>query len=150
LTRGKKTGIILSIALIISGIGYLALGNFGKNLVYFFTPSEVASLTQDYFGRKVRVGGLVVPGSLRVVPNSLKMTFELTDGAATIPVSFEGIPPDLFKEGQGAVVEGYWDEGRQFHSNLIMAKHSEDYMPIELKRAGIQLPKKDLLKTLQK
>ena len=150
MTRGKKTGIILSIALIISGIGYLALGNFGKNLVYFFTPSEVASLTQDYFGRKVRVGGLVVPGSLRVVPNSLKMTFELTDGAATIPVSFEGIPPDLFKEGQGAVVEGYWDEGRQFHSNLIMAKHSEDYMPIELKRAGIQLPKKDLLKTLQK
>ncbi|HLB02613.1 MAG TPA: cytochrome c maturation protein CcmE [Nitrospiria bacterium] len=150
MTRGKKTGIILSIALIISGIGYLALGNFGKNLVYFFTPSEVASLTQDYFGRKVRVGGLVVPGSLRVVPNSLKMTFELTDGAATIPVSFEGIPPDLFKEGQGAVLEGYWDEARQFHSNLIMAKHSEDYMPIELKRAGIQLPKKDLLKTLQK
>ncbi len=149
MTRGKKTGIILSIALIISGIGYLALGNFGKNLVYFFTPSEVASLTQDYFGRKVRVGGLVVPGSLRVVPNSMKMTFELTDGAATIPVSFEGIPPDLFKEGQGAVLEGYWDEGRQFHSNLIMAKHSEDYMPIELKRAGIQLPKKDLLKTLQ-
>ena len=149
MTRGKKTGIILSIALIISGIGYLALGNFGKNLVYFFTPSEVASLTQDYFGRKVRVGGLVVPGSLRVVPNSLKMTFELTDGAATIPVSFEGIPPDLFKEGQGAVLEGYWDEARKFHSNLIMAKHSEDYMPIELKRAGIQLPKKDLLKTLQ-
>ena len=149
MTRGKKTGIILSIALIISGIGYLALGNFGKNLVYFFTPSEVASLSQDYFGRKVRVGGLVVPGSLRVVPKSLKMTFELTDGAATIPVSFEGIPPDLFKEGQGAVLEGYWDEARQFHSNLIMAKHSEDYMPIELKRAGIQLPKKDLLKTLQ-
>ena len=149
MTRGKKTGIILSIALIISGIGYLALGNFGKNLVYFFTPSEVASFSQDYFGRKVRVGGLVVKGSLRVVPNSLKMTFELTDGEATIPVSFEGIPPDLFKEGQGAVVEGYWDEGRQFHSNLIMAKHSEDYMPIELKRAGIQLPKKDLLKTLQ-
>ena len=149
MTKGKKTGIILSIALIISGIGYLALGNFGKNLVYFFTPSEVASLSQDYFGRKVRVGGMVVKGSLRVVPNSLKMTFELTDGAATIPVSFEGIPPDLFKEGQGAVVEGYWNESRQFHSNLIMAKHSEDYMPIELKRAGIQLPKKDLLKTLQ-
>ncbi|MGH7273373.1 MAG: cytochrome c maturation protein CcmE [Nitrospiria bacterium] len=150
MTRGKKTGIILSIALIISGIGYLALGNFGKNLIYFYTPSEVASLSHDYFGRMIRVGGLVVPGSLRVVSNSLKMTFELTDGAATIPVSFEGIPPDLFKEGQGAVVEGYWDEGRQFHSNLIMAKHSEDYMPIELKRAGIQLPKKDLLKTLQK
>lgn len=149
MTRGKKIGIICSIALIISGIGYLALGNFGKNLVYFFTPSEVVALSPDYYGKKVRVGGLVVKGSLKVIPNSLKMTFELTDGAATIPVAFEGIPPDLFKEGQGAVVEGYWDERKQFHSSLIMAKHSEDYMPIELQRAGVKLPKKDLLKTLQ-
>lgn len=107
------------------------------------------SLSSDYYGKKVRVGGLVVKGSLKVIPNSLKLTFELTDGAATIPVAFEGIPPDLFKEGQGAVVEGYWDDKKQFHSNLIMAKHSEDYMPIELQRAGVKLPKKDLLKTLQ-
>lgn len=149
MTKGKKTGIILSIALIISGIGYLALGNFGKNLVYFFTPSEVMSLSSDYYGKKIRIGGLVVPGSLKVVPNSLKLTFALTDGAATIPVAFEGIPPDLFKEGQGAVVEGYWDDQKRFHSNLIMAKHSEDYMPIELQRAGVHLPKKDLLKSLQ-
>jgi cytochrome c-type biogenesis protein CcmE len=92
---------------------------------------------------------MVVQGSLHVVPNTLKMTFTLTDGAVTIPVEFEGIPPDLFKEGKGAVVEGYWDVGRQFHSNLIMAKHSEDYMPIELKQAGVQLPKKDFIKTLQ-
>jgi cytochrome c-type biogenesis protein CcmE len=149
LTRGKKIGIILSIALIISGIGYLALGNFGKNLVYFFTPSEVVALSPDYYGKKVRVGGMVVKGSIKVISNSLKMTFELTDGMATIPVAFEGIPPDLFKEGQGAVVEGYWDEGKQFHSSLIMAKHSEDYMPIELQKAGVQFPRKDLLKTLQ-
>jgi cytochrome c-type biogenesis protein CcmE len=135
--------------LIIGGIGYLALGNFGKNLVYFFTPSEVSALSPDFYGKKIRVGGMVVQGSLKVVPNSLRLTFELTDGAATIPVSFEGIPPDLFKEGQGAVVEGQWDSAKQFHSNLIMAKHSEDYMPIEMQRAGVQLPKKDLLKTLQ-
>ena len=149
MTRGKKVGIIVSIALIIGGIGYLALGNFGKNLVYFFTPSEVVAFSSDYYGKKVRVGGMVVKGSLNVVPNSINLTFELTDGAATIPVAFEGIPPDLFKEGQGAVVEGYWDDQKQFHSHMIMAKHSEDYMPIEMQRAGIQLPKKDLLKTLQ-
>jgi cytochrome c-type biogenesis protein CcmE len=125
------------------------MGNFGKNLVYFFTPSEVVALSPDYYGKKVRVGGMVVKGSLKVVPNSLKMTFELTDGLATIPVAFEGIPPDLFKEGQGAVVEGSWDDRKQFHSSLIMAKHSEDYMPIELRKAGVKLPKKDLLKTLQ-
>jgi cytochrome c-type biogenesis protein CcmE len=141
--------MIVSLLIVISAIGYLAFGNFGKNLVYFFTPSEVIALSPDYYGKKVRVAGLVVKGSLKVVPNSLQMNFELTDGAATIPVTFEGIPPDLFKEGQGAVVEGYWDTGKRFHSHMIMAKHSEDYMPIELKRAGVQLPKKDFLKTLQ-
>lgn len=141
--------LIFSIAVVIGGVGYLALGNFGKNLVYFFTPSEVIAFSQDQYGKKVRVGGMVVQGSLKVIPKTLQMNFELTDGAATIPVAFSGIPPDLFKEGRGAVVEGYWDAAKQFHSNLIMAKHSEDYMPIELKQAGIQLPKKDFLKTLQ-
>jgi len=140
---------MVSLLIVISAVGYLAFGNFGKNLVYFFTPSEVVALSPDYYGKKVRVAGLVVKGSLKAIPNSLQMNFELTDGATTIPVTFEGIPPDLFKEGQGAVVEGYWDTEKRFHSNMIMAKHSEDYMPIELKRAGVQLPKKDFLKTLQ-
>ncbi len=149
MSKGRRIALVFSIAVVIGGVGYLALGNFGKNLVYFFTPSEVIAFSQDQYGKKVRVGGMVVQGSLKVIPKTLQMNFELTDGAATIPVEFSGIPPDLFKEGQGAVVEGYWDASRQFHSNLIMAKHSEDYMPIELKQAGIQLPKKDLLKTLQ-
>ena len=149
MSKGRRIALVFSIAVVIGGVGYLALGNFGKNLVYFFTPSEVIAFSQDQYGKKVRVGGMVVQGSLKVIPNTLKMNFELTDGAATIPVDFEGIPPDLFKEGKGAVVEGYWDPQKRFHSNLIMAKHSEDYMPIEMKQAGIQLPKKDLLKTLQ-
>ena len=149
MTKSRKIGLVLSVVFIVMGLGYLALGNFGKNLVYFFTPSEVAALSPEYYGKKVRVGGMVVKGSLKVIPNSLKMNFELTDGVTTIPVAFEGIPPDLFKEGQGAVVEGYWDSEKRFHSNLIMAKHSEDYMPIEMQRAGAELPKKDFLKTLR-
>jgi cytochrome c-type biogenesis protein CcmE len=148
-TRGKKTGIIVSILAVAGALGYLALGNFGENLVYFFTPSEVTAFTSDYYRKKVRVGGMVVKGSVKTRPNTIGMTFDLTDGAATIPVTFEGIPPDLFKEGQGAVVEGYWTAAKQFHSNMIMAKHSEDYMPIELRRAGVELPKKDFMKTLQ-
>lgn len=149
MSKGRKIGLAVSIAIIISGLGYLALGNFGQNLVYFFTPSEVITLSPDHYGKKVRVGGMVVQGSMKVIPGTLKINFELTDGLATIPVFFEGIPPDLFKEGQGAVVEGYWDSDSRFQSHMIMAKHSEDYMPIEMKQAGIKLPKKDLLKTLQ-
>lgn len=147
-TRGKKTGFLVSMLMVGGALSYLALGNFGENLVYFFTPSEVKAFTPEYYQKKIRVGGMVVKGSVKSHPDPVGLSFELTDGAATIPINFEGIPPDLFKEGQGAVVEGYWTVNHQFHSNLIMAKHSEDYMPMELKRAGVELPKKDFMKSL--
>ncbi|MBI3804815.1 MAG: cytochrome c maturation protein CcmE [Nitrospirae bacterium] len=146
---GKKTAIIISILIVVGGVGYLVFGNFGKNLIYFVTPSEVVTFAPDHYGKKVRVAGLVVKNSLKVVPNTLQLTFDLTDGAEKIPVAFEGVPPDLFKEGQGAVVEGFWDADRTFHSQMIMAKHSEDYMPVEMKKAGGALPKKDFFKTLK-
>jgi cytochrome c-type biogenesis protein CcmE len=145
---GKKGGIIFSAVVVAAGLGYLAFGNFGKNLVYFVTPSEVVAFSPDHFGKKIRVGGMVVKESMKVVPNTLKISFQLTDGAQTIPVAFEGVPPDLFKEGTGAVVEGYWADDKTFHSHMIMAKHEEDYMPIEMKKAGVELPKKGLLKSL--
>jgi len=147
-SKNKKVSLIISILLVGGALAYLALGNFGENLVYFFTPSEVKAFSPDYYQKKVRVGGMVVEGSMKAYADRLGMIFELTDGEATIPVTFEGIPPDLFKEGQGAVVEGYWTNQHKFQSNLIMAKHSEDYMPIELKRAGVELPRKDFMKSL--
>ncbi|MEC4678395.1 MAG: cytochrome c maturation protein CcmE [Nitrospirota bacterium] len=145
---GKKIGIVGSVLVVIAGLSYLALGNFGENLVYFMTPSEVVTLEQDLYGKKMRVAGMVVEASMKVVPETLKISFDLTDGAETIPVAFEGIPPDLFKEGKGAVVEGYWDQDQIFHSHMIMAKHEEDYMPIEMKNAGESLPTLGLIKTL--
>ena len=145
----KKKAVLISVVIILLGVGYLVFGNFGRNLIYFFTPSEVVALSPGYYGKKIRVAGLVVSQSIKIIPNTLRVSFQLTDGQQTIPVSFEGIPPDLFKEGQGAVAEGYWDQDRVFHSKMIMAKHSEDYMPIEMKEAGVVLPKKDFLKTLK-
>jgi cytochrome c-type biogenesis protein CcmE len=145
----RKTGMIVSIAVIAAALGALAFGNFGKNLVYFFTPSEVAAFTEDHYHKKVRVAGLVVKQSIRIDPATKVIDFKLTDGTAVIPVRFEGIPPDLFKEGQGAVVEGFWDGDKQFHSQMIMAKHSEDYMPPDMKKNGVVLPKKDFYKTLK-
>jgi len=146
---GKKLGIIGSIGIVVIGLGYLAFGNFGENLVYFVTPSEVVTLQADRYGKKMRVAGMVVKASMKVVPETLRINFDLTDGAETIPVTFEGIPPDLFKEGKGAVVEGYWDEDQVFHSHMIMAKHEEDYMPLEMKKAGVKMPLKGLLNTLK-
>ncbi len=145
----KRGAVLVSVGVILLGVGYLAFGNFGKNLIYFFTPSEVTALSPGYYGKKIRVAGMVVARSVKMTPDTLKLSFRLTDGKETIPVFYEGIPPDLFKEGHGAVVEGYWGQDRAFHSKMIMAKHSEDYMPIEMKEAGVALPKKDFLKTLR-
>lgn len=146
--KSRKIAIIVSLCVVVGLLVYLALRNFEDNLVYFYTPSEVKAFTPDYYQKKVRVGGMVVKGTMKAHPKRLGSTFDLTDGEATIPVTFDGIPPDLFKEGQGAVVEGSWTDDHQFKSNLIMAKHSEDYMPIELKRAGVELPRKDFMKSL--
>ena len=146
--NNRKIAVIVSILLVAGSLGYLAFGNFGQNIVYFVTPSEVKAFTPESYSKKVRVGGMVVKNTLKTQADPVGLTFELTDGVATIPVTFQGIPPDLFKEGQGAVVEGQWVNGQTFHSTMIMAKHSEDYMPMELKRAGVELPKKDFMKTL--
>lgn len=150
MTKGRKWGIIGSVVAVVAALGYLVIGSFSDSLVYFYTPSEVVKLSPDFYSQKIRVGGMVEKGSVVVTPKSLKIDFRLTDGETTIPVAFEGVPPDLFKDGQGAVVEGNWGKEGVFRANFIMAKHSEDYMPVEMKRAGKAMPKEDILKTLKK
>lgn len=149
MTRGRKWGAIGSVVAVAAALGYLVLGSFGDSLVYFYTPSEVVKLSADFHDRTIRVGGMVEPGSMTVVPQSLKIGFRLSDGETTIPVAYEGVPPDLFKDGQGAVVEGNWNSSGVFQASFIMAKHAEDYMPIEMKRDGKAMPKEDWLKSLR-
>jgi cytochrome c-type biogenesis protein CcmE len=96
-----------------------------QSAVYFVTPSELLAAPAP--GKAYRLGGLVVPGSLRWEPRSLDLAFTLTDGTGTVPVRHRGTPPDLFAEGRGAVVEGKWTGDGVFQATLIMAKHSEEY-----------------------
>lgn len=146
----RKWGIAGSVAVVLGLAGWLGYSSFQDALVYFYTPSEVIKLDEKFDGKRIRVGGMVEKGSMVMTPGSMKVDFRLSDGETVIPVAFEGVPPDLFKEGQGAVAEGFWDKDRKFHADLIMAKHSEDYMPIEMKRAGKEMPKEDILKTLKR
>ncbi len=117
----------------------LVLRAFNSNLVFFFTPSEVAQkkAPQD---RAIRMGGLVTAGSLKRNPDGLTVTFEVTDTAQAIPVSFTGILPDLFKEGKGVVAQGKLGADGVFRASEVLAKHDENYMPPEaaeaLKQAG--------------
>lgn len=146
----RKWGIVGSVAVVLALAGWLGYSSFQDALVYFYTPSEVIKLGEKFDGKRIRVGGMVEKDSIVMTPGTMKIDFRLSDGETVIPVAFDGVPPDLFKEGQGAVAEGFWDKDRKFHADLIMAKHSEDYMPIEMKRAGKAMPKEDILKTLKK
>ena len=117
----------------------LVLRAFNSNLVFFFTPSEVAQQKAPK-ERAFRLGGLVTAGSVKRQPDGLTVKFEVTDTMQTIPVTFTGILPDLFKEGKGVVAQGKVGADGVFHASEVLAKHDENYMPPEaaeaLKRAG--------------
>jgi cytochrome c-type biogenesis protein CcmE len=112
----------------------LVLSAFQSNLVFFFTPSQIAAKEAPQ-GRPFRVGGMVETGSLVREPNSLTVRFRVTDTAQTIPVSYTGLLPDLFKEGKGVVAQGTLGPDGVFHASEVLAKHDENYMPPQAKDA---------------
>ncbi len=111
----------------------LVLNAFQSNLVFFFTPTQVAQKEAPQ-GRPFRIGGLVEDGSLRRIPNSVEVTFVVTDTAQRVPVVYSGLLPDLFKEGKGVVAQGQLKDG-VFEAREVLAKHDENYMPPEAAEA---------------
>lgn len=115
----------------------LVLSAFQSNLVFFYTPTQVAD-GEAPTGRDFKIGGLVLDGSVK--REGVKVHFVVTDKAKQIPVIYNGILPDLFKEGRGVVAEGVLAQTGQFTATKVLAKHDENYLPPEaaeaLKRAG--------------
>jgi cytochrome c-type biogenesis protein CcmE len=122
--------------IIVAALFYLIYGGMRQAMVYFVTPSEIKAQETNSQGKFLRVGGMVVKGSLHKNADGLSYRFQLTDGNARIPVYFHGIPPDLFADGKGAVVEGKLDKDGLFVANTIMAKHAEEYSPAEHGKPG--------------
>jgi len=106
----------------------LVLSAFQKNLVFFFTPSQVAA-NEAPVGKSFRVGGLVEKGSLKREADGLTVHFVVTDTAKSIPVVYRGILPDLFREGKGVVTQGKVGPDGLFRAEEVLAKHDENYMP---------------------
>jgi cytochrome c-type biogenesis protein CcmE len=130
----------IAIGLLIIAVAVtLVLRAFNSNLVFFFTPSEVAEQKAPK-DRTFRLGGLVTAGSLARTSDGLTVKFDVTDTAKTIPVTYTGILPDLFKEGKGVVAQGKIGADGVFKASEVLAKHDENYMPPEaaeaLKKAG--------------
>jgi len=108
----------------------LVMNAFQKNLVFFFTPSQVAA-NEAPQGRSFRIGGLVVPGSVKRQPDGVTVQFVVTDTAKNIPVFYRGALPDLFREGKGVVTQGRLGPDGVFQASEVLAKHDENYMPPE-------------------
>jgi cytochrome c-type biogenesis protein CcmE len=125
----KLTIIIMSVAAL--GLSTaLVLDVFQSNLVFFFSPSQVAA-NEAPRGRSFRIGGLVEEGSVKRQSDGITVSFVVTDTAKNIPVVYTGILPDLFKEGKGVVAQGKLSSDGVFRADEVLAKHDENYMPPE-------------------
>jgi cytochrome c-type biogenesis protein CcmE len=137
--RRKRMLVVMLILMGVSIAAFLALTAFQKNLLYFYTPTQVAA-GESPQGYPFRVGGLVVKGSVEREPDSVKVRFLITDGSATVPIVYAGILPDLFREGQGIISIGQMNGQGVFEASEVLAKHDENYMPPEvadsLKQSG--------------
>lgn len=132
--RKKKLWLI---ALVVAGVGIavaLALTALQQNINLFYTPSQIAGGDAPE-GTRIRAGGLVVEGSVARDPESLAVQFAVTDGAQQVLISYSGILPDLFREGQGIVALGRLNEERMLMADEVLAKHDEEYMPPEVAQA---------------
>ena len=125
--------------LALAAVAALVLNAFRSNLVFFYTPTQVFAKEAPQ-GRTFRIGGLVEPGSVVRSPSSVEVRFRVTDNARAIGVTYNGILPDLFKEGKGVVAQGALGADGTFVASQVLAKHDENYMPPEaaeaLRKAG--------------
>ncbi len=131
--RHKRLAIIVSAVVGLTLAALFVMNAFRSNLVFFFSPTEILA-GKAPADRLIRLGGLVENGSVRKSPDGLKVDFAVTDMNQRIEVHYEGLLPDLFREGQGIVAQGKLEGGR-FIAREVLAKHDENYMPPEAAKA---------------
>jgi cytochrome c-type biogenesis protein CcmE len=132
--RHKRLALVAAGLAAIAVAAGLVLNAFRSNLVFFFTPSQIAA-GEAPKDRAFRVGGMVETGSLKRQADGLTIHFVVTDTAKSVPVAYKGILPDLFREGKGVVAEGRLGADGVFRADQVLAKHDENYMPPEAAHA---------------
>jgi len=132
--RKKRLTLIIFMVLGLGAAVGLLMYSLSQNINLFVTPTQIAN-GEAQIGRTIRAGGLVVEGSIVRDEDGLGVTFKVTDGVAEVEIFYEGILPDLFREGQGIVALGKLDDNGVFQASEVLAKHDENYMPPEVKDA---------------
>ncbi len=129
--KAKSRIVFLSLFLILTSLViYITLSSLKKNVVYFFSPTEVYVMENIDIEKKIRVGGIVKEGSIK--RNNLSLKFIITDLKNEMIISYKGPTPNLFSEGKGVVAEGKLKDKKYFVADTILAKHDENYMPPEV------------------
>ena len=141
--RKKRFMAISAIVLVVGSAIGLMLYALSQNIDLFYTPSEIIDGKEGQIpsiGQRLRIGGMVVPGTVRRDQETLSVSFDLVDTGPAVTVSYHGILPDLFREGQGIVATGILTTNNHIEAHEVLAKHDEEYMPPELaeKMKGIK------------
>ncbi len=126
-TKKTKWGALAAVGVLVIAFGWLIYGGLDSNVVYFLTPKELLAKGADGYDKPVRLGGQVKPGSVVWDDKALSLRFSVTDGTGEILVHAKGAPPQMFKDGQGVVVEGRYGKDGVFTSTNLMVKHSNEY-----------------------
>ncbi len=142
----RRLLLLPAILVALGGLGFLAYGNIGDNLVYFWEAKDIVQAGDDAVGATIRLGGLVAANSVVWTPESQELDFTVTDstGAYTVPVHARAAPPQMFREGIGVVVEGTMTPHGTFETERVMVKHSNEYKAPE---EGVD--SKELYQTLE-
>lgn len=130
-TRKKRLLLIIAMVVGVALAAAFALNAFNKNMMFYFTPSEVAE-GKAPINQPFRLGGMVVDGSVKKQAETTTTWFDLTDNQSTVTIQFSGILPDLFREGQGIISMGRLNTEGTFVADEVLAKHDENYMPPEV------------------
>jgi cytochrome c-type biogenesis protein CcmE len=135
-------------ALLISGgvLAFLAFGGIGDNLVYYWSPTELKASGSDARGASIRLGGVVEPGSIVRSDDGLKLQFAVTDGESSVPISTTSVPPAMFREGIGVVVEGTVDRNGTFETHRLLVKHDNQY---QAPKEGEDLDMQEMMESMQ-
>jgi len=149
MSRERTRRLVLAVVAVLISAGvlaFLALGGIGENLVYYWSPSELRAAGDEAIGATIRLGGLVEPGTVDRSPDGLTLNFAVTDGGASVPIVTSSVPPAMFREGVGVVVEGTVRKDGSFETNRLLVKHDNQY---QAPGEGEELEMEALMKSMQ-
>jgi cytochrome c-type biogenesis protein CcmE len=145
--RNRRRILAVVAIMVAAGVlAFLAFGGIGENLVYYWSPSELQASGDKALGATIRLGGLVEPGTIQHSEDGLTLEFAVTDGETSIPISTKSVPPAMFREGVGVVVEGSVNRAGQFETQRLLVKHDNQY---QAPGEGETLDMAEMMKSMQ-